>query len=215
MSVAKRVLIVDDHPLFRKGLRQLLQTVADFVVVGEATGGVDGLEQARGLAPDLVLLDHNMRDISGLEVLRELRAARPALRVVMITVSDQAEDLVAALQAGADGYLLKDMEPEAMLEALRQAADGRTVVSDDLTHHLVAAVRGDARPPSAAAAGLTEQELRILERIAGGLSNKLIGRELNIAEGTVKVHVKHILRKLGLRSRVEAAVWAVETMRAD
>lgn len=215
MSVAKRVLIVDDHPLFRKGLRQLLQTVADFVVVGEATGGVDGLEQARGLAPDLVLLDHNMRDISGLEVLRELRAARPALRVVMITVSDQAEDLVAALQAGADGYLLKDMEPEAMLEALRQAADGRTVVSDDLTHHLVAAVRGDARPPSTAAAGLTEQELRILERIAGGLSNKLIGRELNIAEGTVKVHVKHILRKLGLRSRVEAAVWAVETMRAD
>ena len=215
MSVAKRVLIVDDHPLFRKGLRQLLQTVADFVVVGEATGGVDGLEQARGLAPDLVLLDHNMRDISGLEVLRELRAARPALRVVMITVSDQAEDLVSALQAGADGYLLKDMEPEAMLEALRQAADGRTVVSDDLTHHLVAAVRGDARPPSAAAAGLTEQELRILERIAGGLSNKLIGRELNIAEGTVKVHVKHILRKLGLRSRVEAAVWAVETMRAD
>jgi two-component system nitrate/nitrite response regulator NarL len=102
-----------------------------------------------------------------------------------------------------------------MLEALRQAADGRTVVSDDLTHHLVAAVRGDARPPSAAAAGLTEQELRILERIAGGLPNKLIGRELNIAEGTVKVHVKHILRKLGLRSRVEAAVWAVETMRAD
>jgi two-component system nitrate/nitrite response regulator NarL len=214
MSAPQRVLIVDDHPLFRKGLSQLLQTVADLVVVGEATGGVDGLEQARALAPDLVLLDHNMRDMSGLEVLRELRAARPALRVVMITVSDQAEDLVAALQAGADGYLLKDMEPEAMLEALRQAADGRSVVSDDLTHHLVAAVRGDARPPSAAA-GLTEQELRILERIACGLSNKLIGRELNIAEGTVKVHVKHILRKLGLRSRVEAAVWAVETMRAD
>jgi two-component system nitrate/nitrite response regulator NarL len=215
MSGPKRVLIVDDHPLFRKGLSQLLQTVADFVVVGEATGGADGVEQARRLAPDLVLLDHNMRDMSGLEVLRELCAARPALRVVMITVSDQRDDLVSALQAGADGYLLKDMEPEAMLEALRQAADGRTVVSDDLTHHLVAAVRGDARPPSAAAAGLTEQELRILERIAGGLPNKLIGRELNIAEGTVKVHVKHILRKLGLRSRVEAAVWAVETMRAD
>ena len=177
MSAPQRVLIVDDHPLFRKGLSQLLQTVADLLVVGEATGGVDGLEQARALAPDLVLLDHNMRDMSGLELLRELRAARPALRVVMITVSDQAEDLVAALQTGADGYLLKDMEPEAMLEALRQAADGRSVVSDDLTHHLVAAVRGDARPPSMAAAGPASAERVGRRRRCGRSMAKLPGRD--------------------------------------
>jgi two-component system nitrate/nitrite response regulator NarL len=136
-------------------------------------------------------------------------------RVVMVTVSDVAEDLIAALRAGADGYLLKDMEPEQMVEALQGAAAGRIVVSDALTHLMAAALRLDARPESVSAAGLTEQEQRILERIAGGLSNKLIARELDIAEGTVKVHVKHLLRKLNLRSRVEAAVWAVERLRSE
>ncbi|MPM98611.1 Nitrate/nitrite response regulator protein NarL [bioreactor metagenome] len=169
---------------------------------------------ATRLAPDLVLLDLNMKDMDGIEVLKAIRAARLDARVVMVTVSDHGDDLVAALRAGADGYLLKDMEPEAMLDALREAAEGRIVISEQLTHLMAAALRGPAQPQSVSAAGLTEQELRILERIAGGLSNKLIGRELDIAEGTVKVHVKHILRKLALRSRVEAAVWAVEHLRA-
>ncbi|MFN4062924.1 two-component system response regulator NarL [Azoarcus communis] len=214
MSERQRVLIVDDHPLFRKGLTQLLQTIAAFELVGEAAGGVEGLAMATRLAPDLVLLDLNMKDMDGIEVLKAIRAARLDARVVMVTVSDHGDDLVAALRAGADGYLLKDMEPEAMLDALREAAEGRIVISEQLTHLMAAALRGPAQPQSVSAAGLTEQELRILERIAGGLSNKLIGRELDIAEGTVKVHVKHILRKLALRSRVEAAVWAVEHLRA-
>lgn len=205
----QNVLIVDDHPLFRKGLTQLLQNVAMFRLVGEASSGKEGIDRAKALKPDLMLLDLNMKDMSGLEVLKAVKALDLDTRVVMITVSDQAEDLVTALREGADGYLLKDMEPEEMVASIQAAAAGRVIVSDSLTHLLAAALREDKRPKSAEEAQLTEQESRILERIAGGLSNKQIGKELDIAEGTVKVHVKHLLRKLGLRSRVEAAVWAV------
>ena len=213
MNESCRVLIVDDHPLFRRGLVQLLRTIPAFVLVGEAASGAEGLVLARELRPDLVLLDLNMRDGDGLDMLRGLRTARSEARVVMVTVSDSGEDVVAALRGGVEGYLLKDMEPEAMLEALQDVAAGRVVIPPQLNHLLAAALRGESRPQSAGAAGLTEQELRILEKIAAGLSNKQIGRELDIAEGTVKVHVKHILRKLELRSRVEAAVWAVEHLR--
>lgn len=204
------VVIVDDHPLFRRGLTQLLGTVDDFQLLGEAASGREGLALVKRLKPDLLLLDLNMKDLDGLEVLKTVKAADPDIRVIMITVSDQADDLVSALRNGADGYLLKDMEPEQMVESLQAAASGRVIVSEALTHLLAVALRQNNRPGSAAEAGLTDQENRILELIAGGMSNKLIGRELDIAEGTVKVHVKHILRKLGLRSRVEAAVWAVE-----
>lgn len=210
-----KVVIIDDHPLFRKGLSQLLRTIPGFEIVGEAASGRDGLACVLETRPDLLLLDLNMKEMSGLEVLRELRRADIDTRVVMVTVSDAEEDLVAALRAGADGYLLKDMDPESMIAALQSAAAGRIVVSDALTHLMAAALRRDPRPASAAAAGLTEQEQRILERIAEGLSNKLIARDLDIAEGTVKVHVKHILRKLELRSRVEAAVWAVGHLRRE
>ena len=213
MNESCRVLIVDDHPLFRRGLVQLLRTIPAFVLVGEAASGAEGLVLARELRPDLILLDLNMRDGDGLDMLRGLRTARSEARVVMVTVSDSGEDVVAALRGGAEGYLLKDMEPEAMLEALQAVAAGRVVIPPQLNHLLAAALRGESRPQSAGAAGLTEQELRILEKIAAGLPNKQIGRELDIAEGTVKVHVKHILRKLELRSRVEAAVWAVEHLR--
>ena len=213
MNESCRVLIVDDHPLFRRGLVQLLRTIPAFVLVGEAASGAEGLALARELRPDLILLDLNMRDGDGLDMLRGLRTARSKARVVMVTVSDSGEDVVAALRGGAEGYLLKDMEPDAMLEALQAVAAGRVVIPPQLNHLLAAALRGESRPQSAGAAGLTEQELRILEKIAAGLSNKQIGRELDIAEGTVKVHVKHILRKLELRSRVEAAVWAVEHLR--
>jgi two-component system nitrate/nitrite response regulator NarL len=209
------VVIIDDHPLFRKGLTQLLRTVPGFRLVAEAADGREGLAHVLQLRPDLLLLDLNMKDMSGLKVLRLVRQADLDTRVIMITVSDAAEDLVAALRAGADGYLLKDMEPEQMVEALQAAAAGRIVVSDALTHLMAAALRQDRRPESVTSAGLTEQEQRILERIAAGLSNKLIARELNIAEGTVKVHVKHVLRKLNFRSRVEAAVWAVANARGE
>ena len=206
------VVIVDDHPLFRRGLTQLLGTLPRFTLLGEASCGKDGIQLVKNVHPDLLLLDLNMKDMSGLDVLRELKSSDLDTRIVMITVSDQAEDLVAALRAGADGYLLKDMEPEQMLENLQSVADGRIIVSEALTHLLAVALRQQKRPDNPEEAGLTEQELRILERIARGKSNKLIGKELDIAEGTVKVHVKHILRKLNLRSRVEAAVWSVENL---
>lgn len=202
------VVIVDDHPLFRRGLSQLLG--GRFHLLGEAANGHDGIEQVKRLKPELLLLDLNMKDMSGLDVLKAVKATDLDIRVVMITVSDQAEDLVTALRLGADGYLLKDMEPEDMVTSIEAAASGRVIVSDALTQLLAVAIRAGSRPQSAGEAGLTDQETRILERIAAGQSNKVIGRELDIAEGTVKVHVKHILRKLGLRSRVEAAVWAVE-----
>ncbi|MGL1832051.1 two-component system response regulator NarL [Rhodocyclaceae bacterium SMB388] len=212
-DATQTVVVIDDHPLFRKGLAQLLRNVSEFELVAEAASGSEGLACVLRYRPDLLLLDLNMKEMSGLDVLRQIRQADLDTRVVMVTVSDAAEDLVAALRAGADGYLLKDMEPEAMIDALKSAAAGRIVVSDALTHLMAAALRKDTRPDNPSEAGLTEQEQRILERIAGGLSNKLIARELDIAEGTVKVHVKHILRKLNLRSRVEAAVWAVEHAR--
>jgi two-component system, NarL family, nitrate/nitrite response regulator NarL len=209
-AILQTVAIVDDHPLFRKGLSQLLQTIPYLRLVGEASNGRDGIALAAQERPDLLLLDLNMKDMSGLEVLKALKGQELETRVVMITVSDQADDLVAALREGADGYLLKDMEPEDMVASLEAAASGRVIVTDSLTHLLAAALREDKRPRNAEDAQLTEQELRILDLISSGLSNKQIGKELDIAEGTVKVHVKHTLRKLGLRSRVEAAVWAVE-----
>ncbi len=210
MPAELNVAIVDDHPLFRRGLIQLLSTIPEFHLIGEASCGKDGISLVKRTRPDLLLLDLNMKDMSGLEVLKAVKSSDSDTRVIMITVSDQAEDLVAALRNGADGYLLKDMEPEQMVESLQSAAAGKVIISEALTHILAAALRGHNRPESPQEADLTEQESRILERIANGLSNKLIGKELDIAEGTVKVHVKHILRKLNLKSRVEAAVWAVE-----
>ena len=209
----QRLLIIDDHPLFRRGVMQLVEMAGQFEVVGEASSGQEGIEMARRLAPDMVLLDLNMKGMSGLEVLKTLKSWDNDPRVVMLTVSDQAEDLIAALRLGADGYLLKEMDPEELVGKLKEAAAGQVTLTDRLTRLLAHSLREDNRPKDPDQAGLTEQESRILEQIALGKSNKLIARELNIAEGTVKVHVKHLLRKLNLRSRVEAAVWAVERKR--
>ena len=202
------ILIVDDHPLFRKGVIQLIQAEAAFHFVGEAASGKEGIELAHSLHPDMILLDLNMKDMNGIEVLKIIKDADLDSRVIMLTVSDHAEDLMAALQAGADGYLLKDMEPEDLMQQLREAARGKITISETLTQLLVTSLRDKNRPTSLTEAGLTEQEGRILEHLIEGKSNKLIARDLGIAEGTVKVHVKHVLKKLNLRSRVEAAVWA-------
>lgn len=204
-----RVLIVDDHPLFRRGVQQLLAMEPDLLAVGEGRSGNEAVELALALDPDLILLDLNMAGMGGLEALRALRAAEVQCRIVMLTVSDHEDDVVAALRAGADGYLLKDMEPEELLARIKQAADGVMVLSEQLTRVLAAAVSGRREEPGAGLGSLTGRERDILGYLAHGLSNKMIGRELDIAEGTVKVHVKNVLKKLGLRSRVEAAVWAV------
>lgn len=203
------ILIIDDHPLFRKGLMQLIQTAGEFDIVGEASGGKDGIALALALQPDMILLDLNMKDMSGIEVLAKLKAGNIDARIIMLTVSDNAEDLVAALRAGADGYLLKDMEPEDLLANIRSAGLGRLTLNDKLSGMLAHALSEGIRPKSPGEAGLTEQEGKILEHISTGKSNKLIAHELGITEGTVKVHVKHLLKKLNLKSRIEAALWAI------
>ena len=203
------VLVIDDHPLFRKGVRQLLELGGDFTPVGEAADGTEGLRLAKQLKPDLILLDINMKGMSGIETLKAIKAADLDSRVIMLTVSDHEDDLVAALRAGADGYLLKDMEPEQLLASLQAAAQGQLALSERLVGMLARALRDDSRPTDPDKAGLTEREQEILQLVAAGLSNKLIARQLEISEGTVKVHVKHLLKKLNLRSRVEAAVWVV------
>jgi two-component system, NarL family, nitrate/nitrite response regulator NarL len=207
-TTPQTILIVDDHPLFRKGVIQLIQAAPEFRFVGEAASGREGIALAHSLHPDMILLDLNMKDMNGVEVLKAIKDEGLDSRVIMLTVSDHAEDLMAALQAGADGYLLKDMEPEDLMQQLAEAARGKITISERLTQLLVASLRDKGRPISLAEAGLTEQESRILEQLIDGKSNKLIARDLGIAEGTVKVHVKHVLKKLNLRSRVEAAVWA-------
>ncbi|HEU0187305.1 MAG TPA: two-component system response regulator NarL [Gallionellaceae bacterium] len=207
---AQTILIIDDHPLFRKGLIQLIESAGEFDLQGEASGGKEGIECAIALNPDLILLDLNMKDMNGIEVLKAIKAADLDSRVIMLTVSDSADDLVAALRAGADGYLLKDMEPEDLLSNIRAAGQGRMALSDRLTWLLAHSLQEESRPQSTSDAGLTEQEGKILEQISAGKSNKVIANELGITEGTVKVHVKHLLKKLNLKSRVEAAVWAVE-----
>lgn len=205
------LLIVDDHPLFRKGVRYLVNMVAGFTIVGEASCGQEGIDMAKDLAPDMILLDLNMKDMSGIDVLKVIKASGLDCRVVMLTVSDQTEDLVAALRAGADGYLLKEMEPEDLVDKLAEAAAGHIILTERMINVLAHAMRSDSiQPKTRSEAGLTDQEQRILELVASGKSNKLVARELNIAEGTVKVHVKHLLRKLNLRSRLEVVVWYAE-----
>lgn len=209
-ETAQRLLIVDDHPLFRKGVRYLVNMVQGFTIVGEASCGQEGIDMAAELDPDMILLDLNMKDMSGIDVLKAVKASGSDARVVMLTVSDQADDLVSALRSGADGYLLKEMEPEDLVSKLSEAAAGHITLTERLINLLAHAMRYDAsRPKTTSEAGLTDQEQRIIELVAAGKSNKLVARELSITEGTVKVHVKHLLRKLNLRSRVEAAVWYV------
>jgi len=204
------VLVIDDHPLFRKGVADLIGMEPALRLIGEAADGADGLRLARSLHPDLILLDLNMKGLDGLETLRRLRADDGLdARIVMLTVSDTEADVVAALRAGADGYLLKDMEPEDILDRLRDATHGRLAISPQLTELLARALREANVPVHPAEAGLTPREHEILALVAKGHSNKLIARELDLAVGTIKVHVKHILKKLGLKSRVEAAVWVV------
>lgn len=208
------VLIVDDHPLFRRGVAQLLAMDPEIELVGEAADQAGALALTRAHEPDLILLDLNLKGESGIDILSALKEEDAGRRVVMLTVSDAPDDLMQAIRAGADGYLLKDMEPEHLLASLRQALTGKTVISDALAGRLAAALRAEAQDGARKAdrdlALLTEREQSVLRCLAEGQSNKLIARTLAITEGTVKVHVKHLLKKLNFRSRVEAAVWATQ-----
>lgn len=205
------VIIIDDHPLFRKGVADLIAMEPALRLVGEAADGESGVRLAQQTDPDLILLDLNMKGLDGIATLQRLRAADLDARIIMLTVSDNEEDVLAALRAGADGYLLKDMEPEDILASLHRVSRGRLVISEQLTELLARALRQDPRPQRIEDAELTPREDEILSLIAKGYSNKLIARDLDLAVGTVKVHVKHILKKLHLKTRVEAAVWAINS----
>ncbi|AXA54006.1 two-component system response regulator NarL [Pseudomonas thivervalensis] len=204
------LLLVDDHPMMRRGIRQMLELEDDLQIVGEASHGEEALTLIEPLKPDLVLLDNNMPQMNGIETLRRLRAMHYTGKVLLFTVSDAEDDIRDALRLDANGYLLKDMEPELLIQYIRDALDGALVISPGLTRVMAQALRS---PPRQADVELTDRERQVLKTIAGGYSNKVIGHKLGITEGTVKVHVKNLLHKLGLRSRVEAAVWAMEHLR--
>jgi len=204
------LLLIDDHPMLRNGLKQLIALDERLQVVAEAGNGAQGVALAQQHDPDLILLDLNMPGLNGLDTLTRLREAPLSGRVVVFSVSDEEEDVVNALQRGADGYLLKDMEPEALLKALHQAAAGQIVLSEALTPMLVTRLR-DARPARPRdITQLTRREREILQLISDGMTNKAIARKLTISESTVKVHVKYLLKKMNLKSRLEAAVWALQ-----
>jgi two-component system nitrate/nitrite response regulator NarL len=206
-----RVLLIDDHALFRFGLQELLERRGIEVVaaLGDCAAGIARVAQT---IPDVVLLDMRMPGCSGLEVLRELRGLYPSMPIAMLTTSAEERDVIDSLQGGAHGYLLKDMEPDALIEALGEIVSGRSVVAPELVGVLARAVSRETRADDAGGRGaeLTPREHEILCQVAEGRSNKTIGRLLGIADGTVKLHVKAILRKLEVHSRVEAAVIAVE-----
>jgi two-component system nitrate/nitrite response regulator NarL len=211
VSVPIRLLVVDDHTLFRRGLVALLATEADLVVAGEAADAGEAARRARELQPDVILLDNHLPGVTGIAALAGLKEAAPAARVLMLTVSEDESDLSAALRAGAQGYVLKTIDGDMLAQAIRRTMRGESVVSPEMTGKLVQALRSmhGGEPPATPdpLAALSPREREILEHIARGASNKAIARALDIAETTVKIHVQHILRKLGLASRVQAAVY--------
>lgn len=200
------VLVIDDHPLFRRGVRELLSLEPAIRVVGEAGTREEALALVREHEPDLTILDLNIKGSSGVEILTKLKEEDPSRRVVILTVSDSGDDLMACIKAGADGYFLKDMEPERFLESLKETLEGRLIVDQSMVRFLTDLIRvkkADVEPVR-----LTDREEDVLALIERGYTNKMIGKALRISDGTVKGHVKHLLKKLGFQSRVEAAVWA-------
>ncbi|MEO8136428.1 MAG: response regulator transcription factor [Betaproteobacteria bacterium] len=219
-----RILVVDDHTLFRRGLTALLARDPQLLVVGDAADAGEALRRVQELQPDLILLDNHLPGVNGVDALPALREAAPNVRVLMLTVSEDEQDLAAALRGGANGYLLKTIEGDALVSAILRAMRGESVIAQEMTGKLFAAYRGAAADAStvAGAAGapltpvpppskidqLSPREQEILRCVARGASNKEIGRDLGIAETTVKIHVQHVLRKLDVSSRVQAAVIA-------
>jgi two-component system, NarL family, nitrate/nitrite response regulator NarL len=206
-----RLLVVDDHTLFRRGLVALLASDPGLSVAGEAADAGEAVRKAAVLNPDVILLDNHLPGATGIQALPGIREAAPRSRVLVLTVSEDAQDLQAALRGGAQGYLLKTMEGDQLADAIRRAMRGEAVIGPEMTGKLVAAFQGangePAAPVDGALASLSPREAEVLQQIARGASNKEIARSLDIAETTVKIHVQHILRKLGLNSRVQAAVY--------
>jgi len=218
-SLPIRILVVDDHTLFRRGLTALLTRDPRLNVIGDAADAGQAQRKAQELQPDLILLDNHLPGVNGVDALPALMEAAPSARILMLTVSEDENDLAAALRGGAAGYLLKTIEGDDLTAAILRAMDGDSVVAPEMMSKLVAAYRGatgrgpaasPAIAPETAISSLSPRELDILRGIVRGASNKEIAREHGIAETTVKIHVQHVLRKLDVSSRVHAAVIAAE-----
>lgn len=210
-----RILLVDDHTLFRSGLKALLSRQADFEIVGEASDGLEGVKLAEQLKPDLVLLDLDMPVMNGTEALAQMLAANRGLPVVMLTVSEDAEDLKEAFVLGARGYLVKNIDAEYLVNSVRQVVAGESVMSPEMTSKFVNGIRAkhlslmpEVRPETVKS--LTERERQILGCLAQGASNREMANLLNMSESTVKAHLQRIMRRFDFSSRVQAAVFAAE-----
>jgi DNA-binding NarL/FixJ family response regulator len=210
-----RVLLVDDQPLFRRALATLIGAQFDMTVVGEGENGRDALEKVRTLRPDLVVMDVNMPVASGVDGVHAIRQAGFRTPIVMLTVSEEDDDLFESIKAGANGYLLKNVRPEQLFEDMRGVMRGEAPIAPAVASRLLEALRTGGIPTRGQAATpvedtiLTRRESEILQLVAGGLSNKEIANELTITEGTVKNHVHNALEKLHLTNRVQAAAYAV------
>ncbi len=196
------ILVVDDHPLFRRGLCQLILSDEEFSLFGETSNGLDALSLIKTKMPDIILLDLNMKGMSGLETLQAIQLEEITSRIVILTVSDASQDVVRLMKAGADGYLLKDTEPDILLAQLKEVVLGQRVISEVLKPSLYQT----GKDRSNWLVTLTPRELQLTELLAKGKTNKEISQLLYIAEGTVKVHVKNLLRKTHAKSRTEIAV---------
>lgn len=204
-----RILLVDDHMLFRKGIAALLSARPGIEVVGEAGDGLEALEQAHATMPDLVLMDVTMPRCGGLEAVLLIKRDLPHVRILMLTVSDDDRDLFSAVKNGAEGYLLKNMEPAQLYEVLDRVQQGEPGISGPLAFKILEEFRHTRGIPEEAHGELTTREIEILERVAEGATNHEIAVDLCIAENTVKIHLANILEKLHLKNRIQAAVYAV------
>jgi DNA-binding NarL/FixJ family response regulator len=205
-----RVLLADDHALFRRGVAAYLAAEPDFEVMGEAADGSQALEMVRELMPDLIVMDVSMPVMDGLEATRRIKAQFPYVKIVVLTVSDGERNLFEAVKAGAMGYLLKNVQPQALANALRGVMRGETSVSRTMAARLLEEFARQARERPPATGVLTPREREVLDRVARGASNKEIAADLDIAENTVKNHLKNILEKLHLENRVQAATYAMQ-----
>ena len=208
-----RVLVVDDHALFRRGLEMVLEQEPDIEVVGEAGDGGQAIQKAIETAPDIVLMDVRMPKGSGIEACREIKEAVPSAKVIMLTISDEEADLYEAIKAGATGYLLKEISIEEVASAIRAVQNGQSLISPSMASKLLTEfatmVKRTGEKEQLPTPRLTDREMEVLRLVARGLNNRDIAKELFISENTVKNHVRNILEKLQLHSRMEAVVYAV------